>query len=110
MARDVDIQIPKKEEIVSYEYYRSGSVRVTVGFGDLDETGEFIQDYSHGTQLYDLVGDDFDSLMAASGDKPQGRFRVEDLWSAIDGKRVASKLEKVKEDKQIQEVSTNPTT
>lgn len=93
MVRDLNIEeIPTKEEIISYEYYRSGSVRVTVSCGKLNDTGEFVLDPSMSPQIYDLVSKDFDDLMAAKGDKPAGKFRVEDLWESIDSMRLRLKV------------------
>lgn len=103
MARDIKVSTPTKEEIVSYEYYLSGSVRVTIGLGDLDGDGKFIQDQTQGTRLYDLVGDSYNKLMEAKDTKPEGRFRVEDLWDAVD--TIESEKVRVKENS-LEEVIT----
>ena len=110
MVRDVkQVDLPTKEEIISYEYYRSGSVRVTIGVGNLDGEGNFIQDHTKNERTYDIVGDNFDALMAANSNKPKDRFRVEDLWGSVDSID-SERIDIRNKDKQNQELSGEGTT
>lgn len=94
MARQLEIVLADNEDIVAYECNLiSKMVRVQVGIGSLDKEGNFVPQPEQTFQVYTILGDDFDALMAAKGQKPANTFRKEDLWVPVDEKRIIIKEE-----------------
>lgn len=85
--KPVNIAVPY-EDIVSYECNYPGKfVKVLVGTGTLNESGEFIPDAN---QNYEPIIIDFlnyEELMAGTESKPANVFRKEDLWLYVDKDR-----------------------
>ena len=74
------------EDIISYECNYPGKfVKILIGSGTKDSTtGNFIPAPEQGYEYIVLQNEDFDNLMKASGEKPAGVFRKEDLWPYVD--------------------------
>ena len=74
------------EDIISYECNYPGKfVKILIGSGTKDSTtGNFIPAPEQVYEYIVLQNEDFDNLMKASGEKPAGVFRKEDLWPYVD--------------------------
>ena len=74
------------EDIISYECNYPGKfVKILIGSGTKDSTtGNFIPAPEQVYEYIVLQNEDFDNLMKASGGKPAGVFRKDDLWPYVD--------------------------
>lgn len=83
------------EDIISYECNYPGKfVKILIGSGIKDATtGTFIPTPEQSYECIVLQNEDFDNLMKASGEKPAGVFRKEDLWPYVDRHRQKAKEE-----------------
>lgn len=84
MARDLTVVIPDKEDIVSYMYHINNGVTVHIGVGSLDDKGIFVPQPEQCYKVYEIKGDDLNLLLAPTATKPEGVFRLEDLWPIVD--------------------------
>lgn len=71
------------EHIIEWSYHDAGAVRVGVAQGYM-VNGVFQPFPGIQIQHYQIMFEDFDKLMAATDNKPQGVFRRDDLWHFID--------------------------
>lgn len=101
MARKREILVDQDEDIVAYEHHRGAKfVRVQVGMGSKLPDGTFIEAESQNYENFIIQGEVYELLMAESGSKPKGVFRVDDLWDYVDAGRhkVLAEREKIKQD------------
>lgn len=103
MARAISIQVVKQpeESIISYEHHiDSKFIRIYVGTGETLEDGTFRPIPSQIYESTTIEGENYDILLAATNNKPQGVFRPDDLWQFIDVYR-AKELARVENAKLI---------
>lgn len=85
MARPRVIILDADEDIVSYEHHIYGRyIRILVGFGVRDANGVFTPSENQNLEQIIITGPEYDEFMKASGNKPAGEFRKEDLWMPVD--------------------------
>ncbi len=86
--KPVNIAVPY-EDIVSYECNYPGKfVKVLVGTGTLNESGEFTPDSNQNYEPIIIDFLDYEELMAETENKPANVFRKEDLWTYVDKDRL----------------------
>ncbi len=85
------------EDIVSYECnYPGRFVKVLVGSGTLNASGEFSPDDNQNYEPITVDFSDYDELMSIKDTKPANVFRKEDLWPYVDKHRAKKEAEYLK--------------
>lgn len=81
-----------QEEIQAYTHHVGSHVTFHIAFGGVNQSsGDFYFFDNQQFEKITVMGNDYTELMSSkphwSPNKPQGQFRKDDLWEAVDAKR-----------------------